>query len=298
MNKRNPIFQKAAHEALKQTKQKEQISRHEIDASWKTVEKNLSGFPEAVKRKPLRRHFLIAGSFAASVLLLVSIHVWQVHSTSDTSPSLHHKIVPEGKNEYILLSDGSKIHIKANSHIIYPNVFPENKREITLIKGEIYLEVARNPQAPFTVLTDDFQVKVLGTTFDVSVAEKGNPATVILVEGSVEIENIRKEKALLCPNQLADISPEGIEIKEVNVSKYICWKDQIVLLEEEPLGKILEQLSAYYAVPIECDKEIIGFPLSGKLDLNDSAEKTLRIIQLSTGFNCQKIKNGFYLHKE
>lgn len=54
------------------------------------------------------------------------------------------------------------MYVNAASHVIYPSVFNDDKREIA-VEGEVFLEVAHNPKVPFIVKTKGLDVKVLGT---------------------------------------------------------------------------------------------------------------------------------------
>ena len=54
--------------------------------------------------------------------------------------------------------------------MIYPAVFAKDKREI-LVTGEAYLDVTPDSSRPFIVKTNAFNVKVLGTQFNVSSME-------------------------------------------------------------------------------------------------------------------------------
>jgi len=298
MNKRDNLFLKAIQDVFFHMKEKERINSKEIDASWNVVKESLHRVsPQTVTHRKSAVRVLTISSIAAVIVLFVSIYAWRTSSSSDVSSQLQEIIVPIGQNKLITLSDGSRLHIKANSRVAYPNVFEKNRREIMLLDGEIYLEVTHNPKAPFTVKTRGFNVRVLGTKFDVSVAKLGKPSSVVLVKGSVEVENVNKKKVRLVSNQKACIYLDQINVKRVNVLKYICWKDRIILLEGDTLEAILEQLSSFYGVNISCDKSIKNFMLSGKLDLNDSIEKTIRILRLSTGFHYRKDKDRFYIYK-
>lgn len=84
------------------------------------------------------------------------------------------------------------MYINSGSHVIYPSDFDKDKREI-LVEGEVYLEVAKDPKRPFFVKTKDFDVKVLGTTFNVSAYKDDAIASVVLVEGKVEVDNNESE---------------------------------------------------------------------------------------------------------
>ncbi len=95
--------------------------------------------------------------------------------------NLNHIIVPKGKRTHVTLSDGTKMYVNSASHVIYPSVFEGDKREIA-VEGEVYLEVVRNPKAPFIVKTKRLDVKVLGTTFNVNAYEESD-ISVVLVDG-------------------------------------------------------------------------------------------------------------------
>ena len=97
-------------------------------------------------------------------------------------------IVPKGRRANIVFSDGTKMYINAETRVIFPTVFAKDKREI-LVDGEVYLEVAADPSRPFIVKTSTIEVKVLGTRFNVCAYRDEPAASVVLVEGLVEVKN-------------------------------------------------------------------------------------------------------------
>jgi len=208
----------------------------------------------------------------------------------------NHVIVPKGRRTQITLSDGTKMYVNAASHVIYPSVFRDDKREIT-VEGEIYLEVAYNPKAPFIVKTKGLDVKVLGTDFNVKAYEEED-ISIVLVNGCVEVNSSAKEKMLLSPSQMVSLK-NGIMTKEdVDVTKYICWKDNLLLLEKEAVSKVLDDLSRYYGVSIWYDKSIAKRKLSGKLNLCNSIDEVLDIVKVSASLNVKKVKGKGYLVME
>ena len=210
--------------------------------------------------------------------------------------NLNHIIVPKGKRTHITLSDGTKMYVNAASHVIYPTVFSDEKREIA-VEGEVYLEVAHNPKIPFIVKTKGLDVKVLGTVFNVTAYEE-NDISVVLVNGCVEVNSSAKEKLILNPSQMVSWKDGIMKKEEVEVMKYICWKDNVMLLEKETVSKVLNNLSRYYGVPIWYDKNIADRKLSGKLDLCESIDDVLEIVKVSASLNVDKIKGGGYHFQE
>lgn len=206
--------------------------------------------------------------------------------------NLNHIIVPKGKRTHITLSDGTKMYVNAASHVIYPSIFNDDKREIA-VEGEVFLEVAHNPKVPFIVKTKGLDVKVLGTVFNVT-AYEADDISVVLVNGRVEVNSSAKEKMILNPSQMANWKDGMMKKEKVDVTKYICWKDNVMLLELETVSKVLDNLSRYYGVPIWYDKNIADRKLSGKLDLCESIDEVLEIVKISASLNVEKINGGGY----
>ena len=77
-------------------------------------------------------------------------------------------LITYGKRSTLTLSDGSKLWLNSGSVLEFPSQFSGDKREIHLVSGEMYIEVAHDQNKPFLVQTDDFQVRVYGTKFNIS----------------------------------------------------------------------------------------------------------------------------------
>lgn len=190
-------------------------------------------------------------------------------------------IVPKGKRANITFSDGTKMYINSGSKVVYPAIFKKDKREI-LVEGEVFLEVHKDISRPFIVKTNGFDVKVLGTRFNVCAYKNTPSASVVLVNGSVEVNaNKTHEKTLLHPNQLIEINDNGSNIKDVDVFEYICWKENMMLLNNHKAGETIDKLAAYYGRTIIYNDSIRFIPISGKLDLKENIEDAIDIICLS-----------------
>lgn len=186
-------------------------------------------------------------------------------------------IVPKGRRIDITFSDGTKMYVNAGTRVFYPAIFKKDKREI-LVEGEVYLDVKKDPSRPFIVKTKGFDVKVLGTQFNICAYKDEPSASVVLVNGQVEVETAQKDKSILAPNQLIEINEKGTDIKEVDVFEYICWKDNMMMLYDRKVGETLDKLARYYGRHIVYDNAINNIPISGKLDLRENLEDVVNII--------------------
>ena len=190
----------------------------------------------------------------------------KISQASSVKNEMHQIMVPNGKRADITFSDGTRIYINSGSKVIYPDIFEERKREI-LVEGEVYLDVAKRKDCPFVVKTREFDIRVLGTSFNVCAYREDEAASVVLVRGSVEVTTENKSKVRLAPNQL--------------VSEYISWKDNLLLLNQRPVGDVLKKLERYYGCKIRYDAEITTLSLSGKLDLQTDITNVMDNLCLS-----------------
>ena len=190
----------------------------------------------------------------------------KISQASSVKNEMHQIMVPNGKRADITFSDGTRIYINSGSKVIYPDIFEEQKREI-LVEGEVDLDVSKWEDGPLLVKTRECDRRVLGTSFNVCAYREDEASSVVLVHGSVEVTTENKSKVRLAPNQLVDIKGNKTQVRKVDVSEYISWKDNLLLLHQRPVGDVLKKLERYYGCKIRYDAEITTLSLSGKLDL-------------------------------
>ena len=97
------------------------------------------------------------------------------------------KSVPAGASERLELPDGSVLQLKAGTRIVYPSVFDGPERKV-FIDGEIYADIAKDPDRPFLVSAGDATVRVLGTRFNLKSSTDFHSIETLLLEGSVQLD--------------------------------------------------------------------------------------------------------------
>lgn len=95
--------------------------------------------------------------------------------------------VPYGQTDELMLADGTCLHLNAGTRVTYPSSFLGNERRI-FIEGEVFAEVAKNPEQPFIISSGDVDVKVLGTTFNFKAYDNTECVELILLEGAVQVD--------------------------------------------------------------------------------------------------------------
>jgi ferric-dicitrate binding protein FerR (iron transport regulator) len=167
-------------------------------------------------------------------------------------------IVPRGYLYNLVLSDGSKVWLNADSKISYPVHFDKAERKVT-IEGEAYFEVTHNDKWPFVVsiapAIGGGEVKVLGTSFDIKTYGKNIYTT--LVTGSVLFTPPVANPVRLTPDQQTVFNVPGGVTKTRNViaGDYIAWKDDDLVMIKMSLDELAAILERRYDVQISFAEE-------------------------------------------
>ena len=222
--------------------------------------------------------------------------------------SLHKKelefnqlIIPKGTFYHLVLSDGTKVWLNADSKIKYPVSFGQDKREVSL-RGEGYFEVAKDSSRPFIVSTDKMDVKVLGTTFDVNTYEDEGKSFVVLVEGLVEVSAGKGESRIITPGYMAEVDMHDVQAK-IHVSKcdtehYIAWKSGNFSFRNASLTEILKRVSRYYDVTVIREQVFEEEYYTGDVSSDVSLESLLAVIESSTSVSFKVERKIVYVQKK
>lgn len=223
------------------------------------------------------------------------------HSVSETAGNdekaegFNQIIVPKGKYSQLTLSDGTRMHVNSSTRVVYPRVFTNNRREI-YVEGEIYLDVAHDKNKPFVVKTHQFDVEVLGTSFNVNAYKGNEQAEVVLVEGAVKLSDKYKKEVLMNPDNLVVVSEgRASRIKRVRAKDYTAWINGLLILHNEPLISVFDRLNRFYDVPIVVAPAIQTEIVDGKLDLRLSLPELVEMISVAVPIDCQLIDGTYYI---
>ena len=164
--------------------------------------------------------------------------------------------IPYGKRFDVTLSDGTHVHLNAGTTFKYPIKFLKGlKREVFLITGEAYFDVTKDINHPFIANTEELNIRVLGTKFNISSYKEENQIKTVLVEGSVSIlkdeERYNASSSTVLPvEHMAtwNKKAENLVIAETEVEDHIAWIDGRLVLNEVPFNKILKKLERQYDV--------------------------------------------------
>lgn len=220
--------------------------------------------------------------------------------TDNKKAVLNQIVVPFGQRHQVLLSDGSVIHLNAGSKLTFPAEF-SGKTRVVYLKGEGFFEVNNNPKLPFIVKTDHIDIKVLGTTFNVSAYDDENIVSTVLVEGKVNVSQkdklLSNDEFVLSPGQgcfYSDVSGKSV-VKNVDVNCYASWKDGFYIFKDVPLSEIVNRVHKYYnfSIYIEGDK-LANTMISGKLVLSNDITSVMKYLARTVEGRYEKTAEGTF----
>jgi len=207
---------------------------------------------------------------------------YQVEDTSICGEIAYNEItVPRGGEYKVTLDDGTRIWLNSESYIRFPVVFQGDERRIW-VSGEVFLEVTKDAERPFIVNTEKLNIKVLGTQFNVRAYPDEKCIQTTLVEGSVQVDNLRGKVAVLLPSEqlVYDALDGNHEVREVDTELYVSWKDGVYVFVSQRLEDIMSLISKWYDVDVfyqnSAVKDII---FSGRLKRYENAETLLRVFE-------------------
>lgn len=198
---------------------------------------------------------------------------------ADVKPVNYTLIVPRGGEYSLVLSDGTKVWLNADSKLTYPSSFNGADREVSL-EGEAYFEVEKDGSHPFIVHTKEQTIKVLGTEFNVHAYPDGGNCITTLVKGKVQVYSFSK-KMVLNPDQQA-ISNNDREFtlqKHADVKEAIAWKNGYFLFDNTSLHEIMQQLSRWYNVKINYEKGVKTNEFVAIINRNNNISQILNILE-------------------
>ena len=188
-------------------------------------------------------------------------------------------IVPRGGEYRITLSDGTRVWLNAASVLTFPPVFAGNERKVRLV-GEAFFEVTPDTARPFIVATARMDIKVLGTSFNVSVYEDEETVHTTLVKGSVEVQPVQQEAIMLKPGEQACLAGNRMTVKAVNTRQFTSWIDGKFMFCNTALEEISKQISRWYDVDIFFSSEQVKtICFTGAILRFEPLEELIRMIE-------------------
>lgn len=221
---------------------------------------------------------------------------------SRITPAYNEVFIPFGQTFKLKLSDGTVVWLNAGSKLRFPqNFFNSDKNRIVYLEGEAFFDVAKSKNKPFIVNTQEVDVKVLGTKFNISSYETDDYIATTLVEGSVSVYETRtpENDIQLTPSFQAKYDKFGNHFNKVKVDTniYTAWMQNRLVIDNLKFSELLIKLERRYFVKFMNKAENLNDEIYKGEFVNEDIETILKTISLSTPFEYEINQNVITITK-
>ncbi|WP_343701941.1 FecR domain-containing protein [Chitinophaga sp.] len=219
-------------------------------------------------------------------------------------------ITAMAEKKTVRLPDSSTVILNAGSRLTVSEAFGSDNRKVCL-KGEALFNVEPNAGLPFIVKVEGYDVKVLGTVFNVKAYPGEKKSETSLISGKVEIylrhgvtaykvlkprekfvihKDIQPVNATGEPRsgrapQVADVMPLSYNRKNVNVET--AWSQNRLVFEDEAFGEMREKLERWFDVKIVFEDQMIEQYRFTATFEKENIVQVMKALQASYPFTCR-----------
>lgn len=223
---------------LENTKEEEQIYNEESARLLRKL----------TRKRPLLKRLKPVIAVAASILVLLGVVYGSLKYTSfNQIRQVDYTEIRTGigQTRTVTLADGTQVTLNACSKLVYPGQFLEDERKVELT-GQAFFKVARNEAQPFIVHTDKFNVKVLGTEFDVRAYSEDEFLSVNVESGKVQVDMPEAMTRLVANEKLIINTLNNNYYKETESGNIAAWRSGNLLFKKTPVREVAKELERVY----------------------------------------------------
>ena len=203
------------------------------------------------------------------------------HTQSDQEISFNTLSTARGEQSPypLVLSDGTKVWLNAESSLTFPTAFIGKERVVRL-SGEAYFEVSHNDKQPFKVQTDRQMIEDLGTQFDVRAYSDEAAARTTLIDGSVKVTDGPQSLVLNQPAEQARSKENQLTLStQVSLSNIIAWKNHQFRFERDDIQTIMRELARWYDIQVSYQGEPTKEVYYASISRERNISAVLRILE-------------------
>lgn len=211
-----------------------------------------------------------------------------IYSSSAYDTLMHEINIPRKGSYHLVLPDGSKVWLNAESSIRYPGAFAGDKRKAT-VTGETYFEVAKDASKPFIVTINDVTIEALGTAFNINGFDK----KVTLTEGSIRVGQQGKAMILKPGEQ---IETSSWMVSAADITPVLAWTKNQFRFKNATIQEVMKPVERWYDVSVVYEDKI-NYHFNGTIDRGVPVSKLLQLLE-ETGNVHLKIEGNTIIVKK
>lgn len=258
----------------------------------------------------------ILKTIAASLLLGILVFLFISKQSENTQLVF---ISKKGTKNKMILPDGTKVWLNADSKLTLAKQFTGPTREVRL-SGEAYFEVAHDKSHPFVISANAIKVKVLGTVFNLKAYPDDEDTETTLIQGQVEvsIDGQSSSRISLKPGEKLKVHNEkntssnatkehikptilltktSVAIKDNQASESLWTEDKLVF-DAEPFENVAAKLGRWYNKNIIIEDEALKQASFTATFEEKTLKEVLTALQYTTRFRYRIEENVVYIQRD
>ncbi len=278
-----------------------ELKKYNADQAWNKVESKIhnKSVKQETRQKMIWAHPIFRAAAAVLLGAVLLISGYMVAFDPLASGNLKEISATTEVLKTFTLPDGTLVSLNTNTKLKYPEKFGRKTREVS-IEGEAFFEVKPNKNKPFIIHAGSAEIKVLGTSFNVSAYPETKQVEVIVETGKVQVLNkiIQTNELILTPGDKGTlIYSSNSLLKTTNQDpNFLAWKTHNLIFKATSLGEVIETLQKVYKVNIRlADSRLNGLLLSAQFNDNQ-LDFILKVIETTFQIESQQV-NGQYILK-
>jgi ferric-dicitrate binding protein FerR (iron transport regulator) len=279
------------------------LKKYSEEKAWEKVERQIHG-QQSSQKSGFRFLFLnpvfrIAAAIIVAALLTFSGYEAFYHSKGGEMVEI---LAASQVLKTVTLPDGTMVSLNSDTKLSYPQKFTGKTREVSF-EGEAFFEVKPDKNKPFIIHAGQAQIKVLGTSFNVSAYPQTEQVEVVVETGRVQVseqmtKTVKNNELILTPGDKGTLvySSHSLHKTTNQNPNYLAWKTRILTFKATSLTEVIGELEKVYKVNIRmADQELGGLLLTAQF--NDySLDFILKVIENTFRIEV-KNENGQYILK-
>jgi ferric-dicitrate binding protein FerR (iron transport regulator) len=216
---------------------------------------------------------------AAGILLVCGICGWWINSYRQSRQIVWLELKTAiGEKKMVLLPDSSRIWLGANGILRYPDHFTDS-RNVQLLSGEAFFDIAPVAGKPFTVNADSLQVRVLGTSFHIR-AYPRQLMEIAVSSGKVSVSKDSRETEVLTANQALLVNRNGYTFSRmlIDAPDTDGWKQDKIVFDNMPVAEALLLLENYYPVTFHIQRPLKK-QITGSLNMHLTIAQVINVLE-------------------
>lgn len=199
-----------------------------------------------------------------------------------TDTHIHTLSTAMGETYRLRLPDQSEVWLNASSSIKFPASFASRKFREVELTGEAYFQIAKDKAHPFIVKTNQQEVQVLGTHFNINSYPDQHTTVTTLLEGSVHVSNHVKQGIIIKPGEQSVVQDgKHIIVAPADIKNVMAWKNGNFRFRNETIEEVMAKVARWYNIDVIYTGKVSDEKFNGSISRNKNISEVLNLLSYS-----------------